>query len=86
MDNCNDNPVRNSIIYDVEFPDGTVKEYSANPGRCHRSQGDPANAVSNSDKYIATRRGQRKLRKTTSEWKLLIRWKDDSESLIHLKD
>ncbi len=73
MDNCNDNPARNSIIYDVEFPDGTVKEYSANPGRCHRSQGDPANAVSNSDKYIATRRGQRKLRKTTSEWKLLIR-------------
>ena len=25
-----DNPGLNSIIYDVEFPDGTVKEYSAN--------------------------------------------------------
>ena len=47
---------------------------------------DPAMAVSKSDKYIATCRGQRKLRKTTSEWKLLIRSKDDSESLIHLKN
>ena len=26
----NDNPFMNSITYDVEFPDGTVKEYSAN--------------------------------------------------------
>ena len=25
-----DNPILNSIIYDVEFPDGTIKEYSAN--------------------------------------------------------
>ena len=23
-----DNPMRNTIVYDVEFPDGTVKEYS----------------------------------------------------------
>ena len=60
MDNCNDNPVHNSIIYDVEFPDDTMKEYSANPGGCHRSQGDPANAVSNSDKYVAICSGQRK--------------------------
>ena len=26
----NDNPILNSIIYDVEFPDGTIKECSAN--------------------------------------------------------
>ena len=25
-----DNPALNSIVYDVEFPDGNVKEYSAN--------------------------------------------------------
>ena len=25
-----DNPIHNSIIYDVEFPDGEVKEYAAN--------------------------------------------------------
>ena len=47
---------------------------------------DHATAVSKSDKYIATRRGQRKLRKTTCGWKLLIRWKDGSESWIHLKN
>ena len=47
---------------------------------------DPAVAVSNSDKYVATRRGQRKLRKTTKGWKLLIKWKDGSEQWIHLKD
>ena len=26
----NDNPQMNSIVYDVEFPDGQVKEYSSN--------------------------------------------------------
>jgi hypothetical protein len=25
-----DNPMLNSIVYDVEFPDGTIREYSAN--------------------------------------------------------
>ena len=25
-----DNPMLNSFLYDVEFPDGQVKEYSAN--------------------------------------------------------
>ena len=47
---------------------------------------DPAIADSNSDKYIATRHGRYKLRKTTSGCTLLIKWKDGSESLIHLKD
>ncbi len=28
--NYHDNPMMNSIIYEVEFPDGQVKEYSAN--------------------------------------------------------
>lgn len=99
------NPALNSIIYNVEFPDGTVKEYSANViaqnmlsqvdsdgftmtmmegGIDHKM--DNATAVPKSDKYIATRRGQRRLRKTTSGWKLLIKWKDGSESWIHLKD
>ena len=27
---CDNNPYLNSIIYDVEFPDGQVKEYAAN--------------------------------------------------------
>ena len=28
--NYNDNPFLNTMIYDVEFPDGTIKEYAAN--------------------------------------------------------
>ena len=100
-----DNPQLNSIIYDVEFPDGTIKEYSANviaenmlvqvdsdgfamtimEGIIDHKM-DKAIAVAKSDKYIATRRGQRKLRKTTMGWKLLVKWKDGSESWIHLKD
>ena len=26
----NENPLLNSIIYDVQFPDGEIKEYAAN--------------------------------------------------------
>ena len=100
-----DNPALNSIVYDVEFPDGTVKEYSANIIAENMltqvdSDGftmtmmegiidhkiDTDVAVSKSDMYVVTRRGQKRLRKTTCGWKLLVRWKDGSESWIHLKD
>ena len=47
---------------------------------------DPATELSKDDKYVVTRRGQKRLRKTTVGWKLLIRWMDVSESCIHLKD
>jgi hypothetical protein len=30
MGSCDDIPVLNSMIYDVEFPDGNIKEYAAN--------------------------------------------------------
>ena len=36
--------------------------------------------------HVVTKRGQEKLRKTTVGWKLLVKWKDQSESWIHLKD
>ena len=35
---------------------------------------------------MITCRGQKKLRITTCGWKLLVKWKDGSESWIHLKD
>ena len=38
------------------------------------------------DMYVTTKRGQRKLSKTTYGWELLVRWKDDTESWIPLKD
>ena len=100
-----DNPVLNSIVYEVEFPDGQVKEYAANVIAENMltqvdSEGfsltmmegivdyekDESNAVSKQDKYVVTRRGQRRLRKTTVGWKLLVRWKDGSETWIPLKD
>mgnify|MGYP000261467214 CR=1 FL=1 len=33
-----------------------------------------------------TKRGQKRLRKTTVGWQLLVKWKDQSESWIPLKD
>ena len=50
----------------------------------HRKDTDVA--VSNTNMYVTTGCGQQRLRKTTCGWKLLIRWKDGSESRIHLKD
>ena len=47
---------------------------------------DAEKAMSKNDKYITTRRGQKKLRKTTIGWKLLVKWKDGSETWVHLKD
>ena len=94
-----DNPALNSMVYDVEFPDGAVKEYSANiiaenmltqvdsdgftmtmmEGIIDHKK-DTDVAVSKTDMYVVTRRGQKRLRKTTCGWRLLVRWKDGSES------
>ena len=100
-----DNPFLNSIVYDVEFPDGQVKEYAANilaenmlsqvdsEGHStllmkeiidHRK--DASIAVPMEDKYLVTRTGQRRLRKTTQGWDLLVRWRDGTESWVKLSD
>ena len=42
-------------------------------------------AVPKTDMYVVTCRGQKRP-KTTCGWKLLVRWKDGSESWIHFKD
>ena len=100
-----DNPVLNTIIYEVEFPDGQVKEYGANviaenmltqvdsegysmtlmDGIINHRK-DESKAVPKIDQYVITRSGQRRQRKTTSGWELLVKWKDESESWIKLKD
>ena len=97
------NPMLNSIIYDVEFPNGTVREYGANiiaenmystldehghqqqimDGILDHSKDDTA--VCMEDKYLITKSGQRRLRKSTRGWKLLVRWKDESEEWIPLR-
>ena len=100
-----DNPMLNSIIYDVELPDGQLKEYAANviaenmltqvdsdgysttmmKGIVDFSK-DEAVAVPKSEGMISTKRGHRRLRKTTKGWKLLVQWADSSETWIPLKD
>ena len=42
-------------------------------------------AVSKDIQYETTKRGSRRLNKTTFGWKLLVRWKDGSEYWIPLK-
>lgn len=78
------NPQLNSMIYEVEFPDGTIKEYAANliaenmisqedyegfsstlMDSIVDYKKDPSVAISMEDKYLVTRCGQKRLRKTT---------------------
>ena len=99
------NPHHNSIVYEVEFPDGDIKEYAANVIaenmiRQVDSDGfsltlmegivdykmDKSLAVAKEDGYVTGRNGRKKLRKTTVGWKLLVRWKDKSETWVPLKD
>jgi hypothetical protein len=93
-------------MYEVEFPDGKIKEYAANIIAENMlsqvdSEGysltlldtivdykkDEAVAIPKSEMHVITNRGQKRMRKTTQGWKLLIHcWKDGSESWILLKD
>jgi hypothetical protein len=101
-----DNPILNSIVYEVEFPDGQAKEYAANKiaenmltqvdsdgysttlmqGIIDYNKDDAIAPVPKSDKWVITAREQRRLRMSTVGWKLLVQWRDGSESWIPLKD
>ena len=100
-----DNPIMNSIVYEVEFPDGELKEYAANilaenmlsqvDDEGHNIllmrdiidfKKDDAIAVPMIDKYLVTRSGQRRLRKTTQGWSFLVNWKDGTESWVKLAE
>jgi hypothetical protein len=100
-----ENPILNTMVYEVEFPDGQVQEYSANliaenmllqvddegfsvtmmEGIVDHKK-DGSVAVSKEDAYLTTRTGTKRRRKSTVGWKLLVKWKDGSESWIPLKD
>ena len=97
------NPMLNTLIYEVEYPDGSIREYSANVIAeniysqvdehgyrqqtldCIMEHSKDNKAVPKSDKYITTKSGSRRLRKSTVGWKFLVRWKDASEQWIPLK-
>ena len=97
------NPILNTILYDIEFPDGATKQYAANIIAenmyssldengyskvvldCILDHNKDDRAIDKADKYIITKKGQRRLRKTTIGWKLLVCWKDQSEHWVPLK-
>ena len=99
-----ENPILNSIVYEVEFPDGQIKEYAANVlAENLLSQVDSegfsastfagildwrknSNAVEKKDRFLVTKRVQRRLKQTTLGWDLLVAWKDGSETWIPLKN
>jgi hypothetical protein len=93
------------MIYEVEFPDGQLREYAANiiaenmlsqvdsdgysitmMERIIDYKKDDTVAVHKNEIHAVTRRGQKRLRKTTQGWKLLIKWANGSESWVALKD
>ena len=99
----NSNPILDTRVYVVTFPDGSHDEYTANKiaeslyssvddeGRSysiiegiidHRKSED---ALSK-DKAFVELNGRRKRIHTTKGWDLLVKWKDDSQSWIPLKD
>ena len=43
-------------------------------------------AIPKSDKWVVTKRGGRRMRKSTAGWKMLVQWMDGSKSWIPLKD
>ena len=100
-----ENPCLNSIVCEVEFPDGQVKEHAANliaenmlSQVDHEGYSttlmagivdyhkDEATAVPKDEKWVVTSRGQRRLRRSTAGWKLLVQWKDGTKTWIPLKD
>jgi hypothetical protein len=100
-----ENPCLNVMIYEVEFPDGTLKEPAASataenvPCQVDSDgfsltvmkaitdyQNDDAAAVPKTNKHVITPSGQKRMRKTTVGWSLLVKWADGSESWMPLKD
>jgi hypothetical protein len=100
-----DNPMLNSVIYDIEFSDSQTREYAANTIAENMLtqvdcdgysttlmvgifdfKKDEATALSKAEKWVVTARGQRRLHISTAGWKLLIQWRDGSETWVPLKD
>ena len=101
----NENPALNTMLYDVQFDDGTIEKYGANliaqnvleqvedsAGHYaeriaavvdHRRQG---NAVSKGNRYVTTRDGRKKLRKSTAGWDFKVKFTSGREQWMQLKD
>ena len=52
---------------------------------CILEHAKDSSAVSKADKYLVTKKGNKRLRKTTIGWKILVRWKDGTEQWVPLR-
>jgi len=85
------NPIFDTWLYQVQFPEGQVEEYSANiVAQNLYSQLSPnekdENAVPIEEKFIISNNGNIHKRRTTKGWHLCVQWKDGSTSWEALKD
>lgn len=99
----NSNPILDTRVYIVSFPDGSQDEYTANmiaeslyssvdeEGRTHSlidgiiDHRKSVEAIPKHKAFIEVN-GRRKRVHTTKGWDMLVKWKDDSQSWIPLKD
>ena len=92
-----DLPYLNSQVYDVEFPDGGVEQYSANviAENIYSQVDDEGHRYQLLDDIIDHRRTEeadvssdidKYKYKSTKGWYLLVKWKDGTESWKPLKD
>ena len=98
----NDMPIFNTMLYDVEFPDGAVKPYATNViadniyeqvdsegSNIVKSIDDyraDENAVSKANQFFIGKNGRQSLRKTTAGWKLRVVLTNGATRWIPLKD
>ena len=85
----NDSPILNSVVYDVEFPDGEVfssrfRSFTLTLMDSILDIKKDASVVSKDELYTTTKRGGSRMRQTTCGWKFLVLWKDGSEQWVPL--
>ena len=94
------NPLKNTAIYEVEFENGMIREYAANAiAEAIYSQCDAegwrytlldgildykVSDQAEANRFVYTKCGRRRLRKTTKGWSLKIRWKNGDEAWVPL--
>ena len=75
MGTYNQNPILNTRVYDVIFPDGSTAQY-----------GKDGRAVPISEGYVINKNGSKSRRHTTKGWYFEVQWKDGMSSWVPLKE
>jgi hypothetical protein len=100
--NYSDNHRMNTLSYDVQFPEGDIKEYAANIiAENLLNQGDDDGfsitklqsivdhrttneALHGDDMYALYHQGQKRIRKSTVGWQLLVQWHNHTKQWVPL--